>query len=803
MDRNLRIRMLLEAGDRVTRPLRDISGASGKAANALKATRDRLKEIERAQADVAEFRSLKAGLRGADASLAKVRDRATNLGRAIAQTDAPTKKMKAEFAAAKREADELAATIAKDNSQLKVLRERLDAAGIWTKNLAVGERRFRDAAAATNRELAEQEQLLKKATDRARRFGAARENFGRVQGMASGMAASGAASIGVGIAAAAPIVTAVQAAEQYESVMTDIGQKAELTREQSAAMGVNLLKAAQAANQLPDALQAGVDTLAGFGMDPRKAVAMMTPIGRAATAYKAEIADLSAAAFAASDNLKVPVDQTARAIDIMAQAGKSGAFEIKDMAQYFPTLTAGYQALGQKGTGAVADLAAALQIARKGAGDSASAATNVANVLQKITSPATIRAFSKMGVDLPQALKRMYAEGKTPLEAIAELTNKTLNGDLSKMGFLFEDAQVQQGLRPLIQNMEEYRRIRTEAGSASGVTDRDFADRMSDSAERTKELQIRAQALKVTLGNHLLPTLNTGKSILSGVANSISQMSERHPTLTKAVMMGAAGFAALFLILGGGAIVVAGLVAPFAALSFASTALGVGMLPLIGTVAGVTLGIVALGAAAYLIYANWGRIAGWFTGVWVSIRDGASGTFAWFANLPTRFAEFGRDMISGLIRGVLGMLGALKSTIVNAASDAAGWFKQKLGIRSPSRIFAGFGGFMMTGLANGIQAGAAEPIRNLDALTSRMESSMVVGSTLPGFRPGSVRPPSGGSGAAGVAAGSPITIQIYGAPGQSEERIAELVEEKLHRALAGVGSGRSSSYADRPDYGDA
>ncbi len=805
MDRDLRIRLLLEAGDKVTRPLRDIAGASGKTAQALKATRDRLKEIDRAQSDIAGFRQLKAGLRSTESDLAAAKTKVTALARAISQTEAPTRAMTREFARARTEAQRLDQQHQRETQQLQQLRDRLRAAGVATSDLARHERELRRDAEGTNRELAEQERRLNQATDRARRFGAARANFSRVQGMAGGMAASGAAAVGTGIAMSAPIITSVRAAEQFESVMTDIGQKAGLSRQESAALGINLLKASQAANQLPENLQAGVDALAGLGASVPDAVAMMTPIGRAATAYKAEIADLSAAAFAATDNLKVPIAETGRVIDIMATAGKAGAFEIKDMAQYFPALTAAYQGLGQTGAGAVADLAAGLQIARKGAGDAASAGTNLANILQKIASPSTNKAFEKMGVDLPAALKRAYAEGKTPLEAIAELTNKTLKGDLSKLGYLFEDAQVQQGLRPLIQNMALYRQIRAEAAGGSGSTDGDFAERMKDSAERTKALEIRAEALKVALGSQLMPTLDEGKTKVAAFAEKLTSLSEKHPGLTKAVMMGAIGFAALFLVLGGGAIVVAGLVAPFAALSFAAGALGIGMLPLIATVAGVTLGIVALGAAAYLIYANWGRMGGWFAGVWASVQNSASGTFAWFAGLPARFAEFGRNMIGGLIRGVLGMLGALKATIVGAASDAANWFKQKLGIRSPSRVFAGYGGFMMAGLANGIQAGAAEPIRHLDALTSRLEGSMQVGSALPGLGagtatnagPGGRRVSAGGDGRADVIMriGS-VTITVVQQPGENGMDLAR----RIGSELANVGS--SSSYADRPDYED-
>jgi hypothetical protein len=61
----------------------------------------------------------------------------------------------------------------------------------------------------------------------------------------------------------------------------------------------------------------------------------------------------------------------------------------------------------------VADLTAALEIARRGAGTSEEAATNIANLLAKINSPTVTRAFAKnFGVDLPAALKAAYARAR-------------------------------------------------------------------------------------------------------------------------------------------------------------------------------------------------------------------------------------------------------------------------------------------------------------------------------------------------------------------------------------------------------
>ena len=799
VDRNLRIRMLLEAGDRVTGPLRDIAGGSTRAARALGLTRDKLKEIQRAQGDIAGFRALKAGLHATGSQMHAAQQRASALGREMAQTATPTKALARDFARAKGEAGRLARQHQAETRELGQLRDRLRAAGVATGDLARHERDLRTSARQTNAEITDQERRLSRLADRERRMATARDRFARVQGMATGLAAGGAAGIGTGMVMAAPLIGSIRAAREYEWVMTDIGQKADLSRAASNQLGRNLIVAARAANQMPADLQAGVDALAGLGARVPDAVRMMKPIGRAATAYKAEIADLSAAALAATDNLKVPVAQTGRIIDVMASAGKAGAFEIKDMAQYFPALTAAYQGLGQTGVGAVADLAAGLQIARKGAGDAASAGTNLANVLQKIASPATNRAFAKLGVDLPAALKKAYAEGKTPLEAIAELTNKTLKGDLSKLGYLFEDAQVQQGLRPLIQNMQEFRRIRADASKASGTTDRDFADRMKDSAEQSKQLKINATTLAITLGSQLLPTVNAVVEKANAFATWIGDIANRYPNATRAIAIGAAGFAALFLVLGGGAIVIAGLVAPFAALTFAAGALNIAMLPMIGIALGVVAGVVAIGAAAYLIYHNWGAIGGWFAGLWRGIKATVAGTVDWFAALPTRFATIGRDMMTGLIRGIFGMIGALKNTIVGVASSAANWFRAKLGIHSPSRVFMGFGGNIVDGLTNGIAAQEGEPVRRMDRLSNRLSSAIVTGSAIPALALGT---PANAGAAPGPPAAAPrsYTFHINQQPGQDAQALARAVADEIDRREREADARRRSSFADRPDW---
>ncbi len=823
MDRNLRIRMLLDAGDRITRPMRDAAAGSSRLAQSLKATRESLQAVKRAQADIGAFRELKSGLSETAQKLANARAKATELGRALAQTENPTRKLRTEFNRAKKEALELATTHQRQHGELQTLRTRLNAAGVATGDLASHERRLRTEAARANDTLRDQQRRLQEVTDRSRRMADAQERFGRIQGTATGLAAGGAAAIGTGVTILNPLGAAVDDAAEYESTMTDINQKVNQSREAGRLMGERLRQAAVAVNQMPADLQRGVDVLTGFGLDGQAAERMMSPIGRAATAYKAEMEDLSRAGFAAYDNLKVPIEDTGKAFDIMAEAGKRGAFEVKDMAQYFPALTASMQSLGSSGVNAVGDLAAALQITRKGAGDSAAAANNLQNLLSKINAGDTVKNFAKFGIDIPAAMKKAAKDGRSPIEEIVRLTQKATGGDQAKLSSLFGDMQVQQALRPLMSAFNEYQEIRAGALAAEGVVNQDFADRMLDSAEKTKALKIQAGQLKAAIGNQLMPTVGALSEKLSGWASNLAELSKRHPNITRALALAAGVLGGLFVVLGGGAIVLAAIVAPFAALAGAATLLGIGMLPLIGIAAGIVAGIAALAAGAYVLYANWESVKTWFSSLWQEIKGYFSGGIAgigallmnfspmglmyagvakllgWLGiDIPNRLTGAGRAMIEGLVKGITGALGWLKNAVSNAATSAANWFKEKLGIHSPSRVFAQFGNFMMQGLDVGINDGAEHPVSRINRLAAEISRAMVAGASIPVL---AANPTAASPGSGGMASIGPVTINIKQQPGQDSHDLARMIEDIIKKLQRRDAAAARSSFDDDPDYG--
>lgn len=339
----------------------------------------------------------------------------------------------------------------------------------------------------------------------------------------------------------------VSAAAAFETAMLNIGQKADMSDEAIKQLGERIRAMAPLVNKSALDVAKGMDALVGFGLDPERAEALMGPIGRAATAYQAEVDDLAKAGFAVLDNLKLKASEFGKALDVMAQSGKDGAFEIKDMAAKFPELTAAAAALEMKGVTAVGRLSAALQIARKGAGDSSSAATNVANLMQKIISPETTTKFKKVGIDIRKELEKTQKSGGDVFEMIDRLIKKATKGDMAKIGDFFQDSEVQKFLRPLWQNIDEYKRIRDQALKASGVVDQDFARRMMTNAAQVEAFKIQVNDLSISIGNALLPNVNRLLAVLRPVVKSFEQFARNNPALVSGVTSVVAGLIGLRL----------------------------------------------------------------------------------------------------------------------------------------------------------------------------------------------------------------------------------------------------------------
>lgn len=201
-----------------------------------------------------------------------------------------------------------------------------------------------------------------------------------------------------GAAVAAPAAMSVKTAAQKQDTIRDIAITGDMSTEDEAKLSESVRNIARESNQYQTDVLQGMQVLVAGGVQSREELeGYGAVLARTATATRASMDDLGATTLALRDNLHITDKELNESFNILASAGKAGLVELKDMAKFIPQLAPTFASMGIMGQEAVAEMAAGLQIARRGAGTNDEAATNMRNFLQKIFAPNTVKNFADAG----------------------------------------------------------------------------------------------------------------------------------------------------------------------------------------------------------------------------------------------------------------------------------------------------------------------------------------------------------------------------------------------------------------------
>lgn len=516
------------------------------------------------------------------------------------------------------------------------------------------------------------------------------------------------------------ITPTIRTAMDFETVLEDLGQKADLAGKPLQDIGKRIREIGRQTRQGALKVGRGVDFLVGMGLGGKTdaenveaAVGMAPAIGKTAHAYRAEIEDLAKAAHAVFLNLKVPAEKVQFAFDVMAKSGKLGGFELKNMAKWFPSLTASAEALRMSGAGAIADISAALQVARKGAANGDEAANNLANFFQKLTIKETLRNFSKFGVDVFKELDYARKKGLSPIEHIINVLRKVTKDNPDMIAQIFGDMQVLKFLRPMWANMDEYRRIRAESLKAQGMVEEDFARRLGTYWSKLQKFLSAMESLSITLGNALLPGFTMLIDKLGAVAGLFERFSETHPQIASGLV---------------------GIAAAMIALRVAALVTGIsGRVAMNGLLLMAAGGLRTLRVMKALVAVPFAAMARGLAGLWqtmamrTALATAAAGRAPGvFARLADAFLVLGRGMrrVPGsMLRSFVGMLTGLGPAgwAAAAAIGALAW-----GAAFVAKNFdklSSFGGGFFDGLMEGLKP-LGENLRPVADLVGRIGSAV-------------------------------------------------------------------------------
>lgn len=200
----LKTKIVIEAVDKATKPIRKTRAALEQLGGKLKA--------------VQSFKKLKAESAANSAQLNKLRERSKALATQMNKTGA-SKKLTREFEANNKAAKRLKEQHKKQQVALHKLRSELKRSGIDTKKLTQHERRLREEAGRLNRQLGKQEKHFRRLRKSSSGFRRTALAGGKVLGIIGAVTTATAAIAGVGLS---PLIRTAAKFEKFQVQLTAI-----------------------------------------------------------------------------------------------------------------------------------------------------------------------------------------------------------------------------------------------------------------------------------------------------------------------------------------------------------------------------------------------------------------------------------------------------------------------------------------------------------------------------------------------------------------------------------------------------
>lgn len=802
-DRNLRLQIILEALDKVTSPLKSITGASSGARRDLAKTQAELKSLDALQQQVGKYKAAETRFADDSRKYQETQTRLAALRDQMEATEKPTRKLRDEFARTEKQAAQLAARIDTGGAELQQLSGKLSAAGIDVSELAAHESRLADRTADANHALRQQTAQLEKVAQANRNTQKLNDVSQKATGMGLGMVAAG-------TAAGAPIAMATKQAMTLESAIADVRKVVDFpTPEAFNQMSNDIL---DMSTRIPMAAEgiAQIVAAAGRANVPREELMRFAEdAAKMGVAFDstAEDAGNSMAKWRTAFGLTQDgVVSLADQINALTNSYGGNVGAVTDMVTRIGPL-------GKVGGLAASQIAAMSQVLSSVGVESEVGATGIKNMMLALTKGESATksqqaAFKALGLDAVQMSKDMQTNAGSAITNVLERIQKLPKE--AQAGLLTElfGSESMAAIAPMLTSLDQLKTNFDMVGDRSkyaGSMQKEYLSAIATSEGAVGLATNGLSALNITMGQFLLPTVVKVSGLISSASATMRGWAQEHPLLAKGIMIFMGAGAALLIVLGG-------LALAFAALTAAAAPLGIALGPLLLIVAAIA----AVAAAAYLIYENWGAISGWFGGLWEGIKSMVSGAISFLIgafmtftplDLLTKafapalaflrnldFAGFGRNLIDGLIRGITGRLTALKSTVVNAAASVAAWFKEKLGIHSPSRVFAGLGGFVMAGLDQGLAANTSGPLSRITDLSGQMTRALSIGAmgtAMAAAAPTAARAPAGIGADARPSVPATYNLHFHGVTGDPQDIATAVREalEQLERERRGRGFG--------------
>ncbi|MCW8207644.1 phage tail tape measure protein [Verminephrobacter aporrectodeae subsp. tuberculatae] len=830
MAENLRLRVILDLAERAVAPLKRISQGSKETAQALSGARKALRDLNAQQGAIERMRGLQQQLASTGQQIKSATVLLEQMRRATPATAAEQKNWARTIAIAERALERLNGTADGQRQRLITLRRVMKEMGI--ANVTEAEARLRTQIDATTRSIQRQQAQLSRLATLREAAASAAVKAGAAVGVGLGLQAVGHRGVDFGM-------LPVKSFADHEDAMLGIARQVPGARDAGGQLTDVYRNAEVDVRDLSTKIPLATTEIAAM---MTAAARMEVPVGKLkeftlmasqmATAFDATPDAMTEAMGKVAKNFKIPLTEIGGLADSINYLDDNAISKGSDIIDFLNRTSGVISNVAMSAKDSAALGSTLLTLGERA--ETASTATNT--IIQKFAAATKgtkkfRSALKEIGLNDTDVQKGIATDAMGTLFKVIDAI-KRLPKD-KRVGVMVELVGMEHSdtLAKLIDKPEELIRQRDLSNdkAAQGSMAREAAARNATLSAQWLMAENRIFNLKSAIGETLKPALIELMQGINPVLQATARWVKENSGLVSAVLKVVLVSSALMVLLGsvlvplalfaGKLILLRYLLATLGAklfgvgagmrilysLGYAAGRVFAFLVPVLSAVAAAMLrlgavllahpviAIIALiAAAAFLIWQNWATIkayliAAWdalaaaATRWWSSLTSGGQATWQYLVALKNQFFQTGADLMDGIANGITSRLLAVRDAITAAADATVGWFKEKLGIQSPSRVFMEVGGYISEGAALGILRNQhLVRAASLAMAGAAMATSPGQATALPPItqaRAGAGTPGMG----VGQAAGSSYQITVHAAPGMDPQAIARAVRTELDK----------------------
>lgn len=838
----LELKVLLSAVDKITAPLKAMQREGTGAAKRIKEMHKELAGLKRTSAGVNEFSRLKRAVQESGKALEVAQKKVAETARAMKGVENPTKAATTAFNQAKKAAADLRDHHMKLTVDLQkqrdivqghtkksfkewtqALRQNSAAASansVVTRTLNADKAKLATQTKALTDKIKQEEEALKKANERARQLHATRAKYSAMQSKVDAVRQGSQTAAIAGAAMLAPVAISANAYKQHQTAMLGVAKQVEGARDASGQL-----------TQVYRDIESDIVSLARTTPMATTEIAALTEgFARMGIQGRAELMAATSTAAAASTAFDLPAGQLAEDMGKIAGLYKIPIKNIRELGDTINWLDDNAMSKGGdiidvlQRMGGYADKmgyknAAALGSTFLSLGEAPELAASASGAMIRELSVATMQkqrfkdGIAAIGMDAKQLEAGMAKDANGTIMQVMQAINKLKPEDQTRAATQIFGKEYGKNALKLAQNLPEWQRQMALVNdpNAAGSMDREASARTGSLAGAEQIGKNKLFETLAKLGQTLEPSIVKIAAAIGGMLDRLNSWMTANPKAAETIVLLVSVVGSLLLILGTAGIALTAIIAPMLAFGAAT---GIALWPILAVVAAVAL----LVAAGVMLYLRWNDIAAWWSGLWAKVQNyvtqavakiqsiiqsfnplqlfysAFAGVLSWFGvELPAKFTDFGKMIVSGLVRGLLAGIEQAKKAARFVADAVKTSFATANAIHSPSRVFHQFGVFTMQGLAQGISQSAGLPLRSIQQIAQN-----IIRTPMAAIRADTRAPiGSGMAGGAGMLAGAGgITIHVHAAPGMSEHTLASLVARKIEEATRATARTRRTSFMD-------